>query len=101
MLLAMTGHHGDGNTWLAQRQRSQPYASRRLNVHVRIAPEEARFEIAHEGPPLVLAEGPPAENPALEDPTDRSLILMRAFMDEVSFAPDGRCVALTKRKADD
>ena len=38
----------------AARRRPRRYAGRKLRVHVQIAPEEARFVIAHEGPPLRL-----------------------------------------------
>jgi anti-sigma regulatory factor (Ser/Thr protein kinase) len=67
---------------------------------VRITPDDARFEIVHQGPPLTLNESREATSPALEDPTDRSLILMRAFMDEVLFGSDGKSITLVKRKAD-
>jgi DNA-binding NarL/FixJ family response regulator len=99
MLMAMTSHHDKPNDWFEDRRKASPYAARRVKVHVRITPDDARFEVAHEGPPLTLAESREATSPALEDPTDRSLILMRAFMDEILFGNDGKSITLVKRKA--
>jgi len=99
LLLAVSGHHQQSQQLLDARRREAPYAGRRLAVHVKVTPEEARFVIAHEGRPLAIAEQKEAVSPALEDPADRSLILMRAFMDEVEFGQDGKSITLVKRKA--
>jgi hypothetical protein len=101
MLLAAAGLRDDHSpNWLDERRRAAPFAGRKVKVHVKISPEEARIQIAHGGPPLVLAEPAMVDgSPALEDPTDRSLILMRAFMDEVLFHPEGTSLVLVKRRA--
>lgn len=99
LLLAVGGHHEQSRQQLDARRREAPYAGRKLAVHVKVTPEEARFVIAHEGPPLAIAERKDEIAPALEDPSDRSLILMRAFMDDVEFSPDGKSITLVKRKA--
>ncbi|HEX5103539.1 MAG TPA: response regulator, partial [Pirellulaceae bacterium] len=100
MLLAASGHGEEARTWLDKRRQSEPYASRRVLIHVKITPDEAHFTIGHEGPPLALADaGAAAENPALENPSDRSLILMRAFLDEVEFDPSGTSMKLVKRRS--
>jgi DNA-binding NarL/FixJ family response regulator len=99
LLLAVSGHHEQSQQQLDARRREVPYAGRRLAVHVKVTPDEARFVITHEGPPLAFAERREEVAPALEDPSDRSLILMRAFMDEVAFSPDGKSITLVKRKS--
>lgn len=98
LLLAVSGHHDQADQWLEERRRTPPYASRQIRVHVKISPSEARIRVAHEGPPLRFDE--PADAtvpPEMENPTSRSLILMRAFMDEVLFDPEGTAVTLVKR----
>ncbi len=99
LLLAVSGHHPQSQQQLDARRAAPPYAGRRLAVHVKVTPLEARFVITHEGAPLRLLEREEAASPALEDPSDRSLILMRAFMDEVALSPDGKSITLVKRKA--
>jgi CheY-like chemotaxis protein len=101
MLLAATGHGEQARDWLDKRRQAEPYASRRLRIQVRVTPEEARFVITHEGPPLALAETADAvaDHPALENMSDRSVILMRAFLDEVQFEPDGQTMTLVKRRS--
>ncbi|MDX1944154.1 MAG: response regulator [Pirellulaceae bacterium] len=97
LLRAVAHHRDDTEGTLAQRAATAPYAGRKVRVHVQIAPAEARIELAHDGPPLAIHEAPPQSNPLLEDPLERSLILMRAFLDEVRFAPDGKSIVLVKR----
>ena len=100
LLLAVSGHHDQTDHWLEERRRTPPYAGRKIRVHVKISPTEARFRVAHEGPPLRIDEpADAAVPPEMENPTSRSLILMRAFMDEVLFDPEGTAVTLVKRQA--
>jgi CheY-like chemotaxis protein len=101
MLLAATGHGDQARDWLDQRRQTEPYSSRRLRIQVKVTPEEARFVITHEGPPLALEETADtvADHPALENMSDRSVILMRAFLDEVQFEPDGQTMTLVKRRS--
>jgi CheY-like chemotaxis protein len=97
-LLAAGGRGEQGREWLDKRRQERPFSERRIRIHIKIEPSEAQIEIAHEGPPLHLSEPPDvSENPALEDPSDRSLILMRAFLDEVNFDPSGQSMTLVKR----
>jgi len=98
LLLAVSGHHEQSQRQLDARRNEAPYAGRRLAVHVKVTSDEARFVITHEGSPLAIAERREEVAPTLEDPSDRSLILMRAFMDEVAFSPDGKSITLVKRK---
>jgi CheY-like chemotaxis protein len=100
MLLAASGHGDEARQWLDRRRQAAPYAGRLVRVHVKIDPGEARVVIQHEGPPQQLS-GPSeaADQPALENASERSVILMRAFLDEVHFEPDGATMTLVKRAA--
>jgi CheY-like chemotaxis protein len=101
MLLAAGSLRDTSTDWLDERRKAAPYAGRKVRVHVKISPEEARLRIDHAGPPLVLQEMSAGTSPALEDPTDRSLILMRTFLDEVIFNPEGTSLVLVKRRGTD
>jgi CheY-like chemotaxis protein len=85
--------------WLRDRLQASPFNNRKLKVHAQLSPTEASISITHEGDPWPTTQPHlPAENPGLEDPDDRSLILMRAFMDSVQFSSDGRTVTMLKRR---
>jgi CheY-like chemotaxis protein len=99
LLMALAGPHDRADVWLAERRSEPRYRDRGLSVHLRITPAEARIEIVHDGPALAVPPEQTAASPALEDPVDRSLILMKAFMDEVVFGADGRSILLVKRKS--
>ena len=65
----------------------------------RIEPNQARFVIRDEGPGFDPASLPAAGQPGSLDPeTGRGLVLMRAFMDEVTFNDEGNEVTLAKRR---
>lgn len=95
-LMQVQMHREEGAAMIEARCQQSPYRERVLNVWVHITPNEARFGIRHDGPPLTLRS--PAGSTELEDSTDRSLILMNAFMDEVNFHPDGREWTMVKRR---
>lgn len=91
------------------RQRDLPIASdgvdreefedRRIFVNVRISTEEARFVIRDEGPGFDVSSVPSSWAPGgLEKKGSRSLSLMRAFMDEVTYNEAGNEVTLIRRK---
>src|SRR5262245_6148256 len=85
--------------WLSQRRSQSPFRERRVRVHLRVGPSEASIWIAHDGPPWAFAAAQPEPSrPVLENPADRSLVLMRAFLDEVRFAESGTELTLIKRK---
>jgi CheY-like chemotaxis protein len=92
----------EAGAWLDQRRSTPPFCDRRAQVHLRISPEEAWFQIVHEGAPWKsMEENEKDLSQSLESPADRSLILIRAFMDDVCFGPDGKTLTLVKRKASD
>ena len=75
-----------------------PYMHRRLDVDVRLNGTEARFIVRDEGPGFDPESLPDATDPDfLERPSGRGVLLMRSFMDEVSFNTIGNEVTLVKR----
>jgi CheY-like chemotaxis protein len=90
---------GKGGDLLAQRRDSAPYRDRRIQVDVRITPREARFVVRDEGPGFDVASVPaPGDPGALEKEGGRGLVLMRTFMDEVTFNERGNEVTMVKRR---
>lgn len=80
---------------VAERLQSKPYCERRVIVEVHLVPNECRVTIGDEGPGFSMDE--------LRDPTDpenldrvsgRGILLMRAFLDEVTFSDRGNEVTL-------
>jgi CheY-like chemotaxis protein/anti-sigma regulatory factor (Ser/Thr protein kinase) len=81
------------------RLREQPYSERRITVIARYSPVEAVFVIRDEGPGFNSSVLPDPTDPEfLEKPSGRGLLLMRSFMDEVTFNDSGNEVTLVKRK---
>jgi hypothetical protein len=80
------------------RRWEEPYAGRKVFVHAVITPEEGRFVIRDEGPGFDTKIVPAAGDPkSLEREGGRGLILMRTFLDEVTFNDRGNEVTLVKR----
>ena len=85
---------------LAGERRTQaPYRDRRTHITATILPSEATYVIRDEGPGF--------DPNALPDPTDpgnldrvsgRGVLLMRTFMDEVTFSGTGNQVTMVKRR---
>ncbi len=85
---------------IALRIGKSPYKDRRVEVLAKFSPEEAEFSIRDEGPGFDVSK--------LPDPTDpenmarahgRGVLLMRTFMDDVSYNETGNQVTMSKRKA--
>jgi CheY-like chemotaxis protein len=89
-----------GRQGLLEERRSRlPYAERRISLDVRIGPEEACFTIRDEGPGFDVAALLSRDDAAaIEANGGRGLVLMRSFMDEVTFNDRGNEVTLVKRK---
>ena len=82
-----------------ERCRTAPYCERRIRVVARLDRDEARFTIADDGPgfdPGALPDPRAAQN--LERLSGRGVLLMRTFMDEVTFHERGNVVTLVKRR---
>jgi CheY-like chemotaxis protein len=78
-----------------QRQSQPPYLGRRIHVDVRISPQEAHFVVRDEGPGFDVSSLPAPEDPGtMEGESGRGIVLMRSFMDEVTYNAQGNEVTL-------
>jgi CheY-like chemotaxis protein/anti-sigma regulatory factor (Ser/Thr protein kinase) len=85
---------------VSERQTREPYASRRLRVTIDVSPTEGRFAIRDEGPGFDPSKLPDPTDPEnLEKVSGRGLLLMRTFMDELTFNSTGNEVVMIKRCA--
>ena len=76
----------------------EPYAGRRLHVTVEVTPTSGRFVIRDQGPGFDPAKLPDPTDPEnIEKVSGRGLLLMRTFMDEVTFNETGNEVTMIKR----
>ncbi len=79
-----------------ERQGRAPYRDRRVYVQIAITPQEAKFVVRDDGRGFpvdqVLAQS------GLTQETQRGLVLMRTFMDDVRFNERGNEVVMTKRR---
>jgi len=90
---------GRGARVIEERRRQVPYCRRKIAVNVRISPDEARFTVCDEGPGFDVAAVLAQDHcGALEGTAGRGLLLMRTFMDEVTFNERGNEVTMTRRK---
>jgi CheY-like chemotaxis protein len=82
-----------------QRRLLQPYRDRRVFVTATYSHAQAVYVIRDEGPgfdPSILPD--PLEPANLEKTTGRGLLLIRTFMDEVSFNATGNEITIVKRR---
>jgi hypothetical protein len=82
-----------------ERRGQEPYRDRRVFVTARFSHAEAVYSIRDEGPgfdPSTLPD--PLEPANLEKTTGRGLLLIRTFMDEVSFNATGNEITIVKRR---
>ncbi|MEK6262467.1 MAG: response regulator [Planctomycetota bacterium] len=93
---------GDGSRWreaVKIRREESPYKDRTIFVQGRISRDEARFTIRDEGPGFDPDSLPVSVDPAnLERSSGRGILLMKAFLDEVTFDSTGNQVTLVKRR---
>lgn len=85
---------------LAEQRRDQlPYSQRKIYVKVQVTPDEARLVVRDEGPGFDVAPIADSDDPAaLARRGGRGMVLMRTFMDEVSYNDCGNEVTMVKRK---
>lgn len=85
---------------LAEQRRSEPpYCDRKIFIKVQISPQELKIVVRDEGPGFDVVPVADADDPAsLGREGGRGLVLMRTFMDEVTYNPTGNEVLMTKRK---
>jgi anti-sigma regulatory factor (Ser/Thr protein kinase) len=91
---------GDGREWREEslrRRQIVPYCERRIHVQGCIDHKAARFTISDEGPGFDLhGQRDCTDASNLERCSGRGLLLMRMYMDEVSFNSTGNSVTLVK-----
>lgn len=104
--LELTSEQREGDSTVYQelvedRTRREPYASRRLFVTVQVSPASGTFIVRDQGPGFDPKKLPDPTDPAnLEKVSGRGLLLMKTFMDEVSFNATGNEVTMVKRSAE-
>lgn len=93
-------HGGSAFSDLAnERRRMEPYAARRVRIEARFSPGEVAFVIEDDGPGFDPGSLPdPLDLSNLEKPSGRGLMLIRTFMDEVTFNERGNQIRMVKRK---
>ena len=85
-----------------ERRMQSPYGDRRVQVKVRMNLEEASFVIRDGGNGFAVRDFASSAVPAgLETKGGRGLVLMRAFMDQVTFNDRGNEVTLVMRRESD
>jgi CheY-like chemotaxis protein/anti-sigma regulatory factor (Ser/Thr protein kinase) len=83
---------------IAQRRNEAPFRDRKIRVGAKLTRGEGVFVIRDEGSGFDPSKLPDPDDPsALERASGRGLLLMRAFMDDVSYDPTGSTVTLVKR----
>jgi CheY-like chemotaxis protein/anti-sigma regulatory factor (Ser/Thr protein kinase) len=82
-----------------ERRRQAPYRDRRIHLTAALSPAEAVYVIRDEGPGFDPSRLPDPRDPAnLETVSGRGLLLVRTFMDEVSFNEKANQITLVKRR---
>lgn len=82
-----------------QRAGESPYADRKLTINVHLTHDVAEIVIQDEGPGFDVASLPDPRDPAnMDKVSGRGILLMRTFMDEVTFSESGNEVVLRKRR---
>lgn len=90
---------GDGASLVEQRRNQPPYRDRKTLVRVSLTRDEARFTVRDEGPGFDVAPVAKSDDPAaVVRAGGRGLVLMRTFMDEVSYNAAGNEVTMIKRR---
>lgn len=82
---------------VCQRREQPPYRERQIYLSARFTRDRAVFMIRDEGKGFDPSKLPdPTDLANLEKPSGRGVLLMRTFMDEVSYNETGNVVTLTK-----
>ncbi len=83
----------------ARRCQEAPYKDRKITLTVTYSESEVRFVIRDEGPGFDPSSLPDPTDPEyLKRPSGRGTLLMRSFMDEMTFNETGNEVTLIKRR---
>jgi CheY-like chemotaxis protein len=82
-----------------QRRAEPPYGDRKIFVKVNLSPDELRLLVRDEGPGFDVCPVADSDDPAgLVREGGRGLVLMRTFMDEVTYNESGNEVLMIKRR---
>jgi CheY-like chemotaxis protein len=83
---------------IAQRRQQPPYCERHIHLHAEVSHREARFTIRDHGPGFDVADLPDvhADPSHLSRTSNRGLVLIRMFMDQVAFNPAGNEITMVK-----
>jgi CheY-like chemotaxis protein/anti-sigma regulatory factor (Ser/Thr protein kinase) len=85
------------SSFVQERSSQPPYRDRKVFVDVDISPAETRFVVRDEGAGFVRTTVPERHDPrTLQRGGGRGLVLMRNFMDEVTFNDAGNEVTMVK-----
>ncbi len=84
---------------LARRRSLQPpYIDRQIHVDISLTQEAVRFSVRDEGPGFDPATIPDPTDPEfLDRPSGRGMLLMKSFMDDLSYDDGGRQVTMMKK----
>lgn len=83
----------------SQRSKEPPYRERRIYVDARMTRDEIVYVVRDEGPGFDPHQLPDPTDPNnLDRPCGRGVLLMRTFMDEVTYNESGNQVTLVKRR---
>jgi len=83
-----------------ERRHCEPYRSRRTRIHVQLDRDVARFSVSDDGPGFDTALlNRPVAACDLERIGGRGLLLIRTFMDEVSFNSQGNQIVMLKNRS--
>ena len=82
-----------------QRATEAPYKDRKIYVRSLITPESVQFTIRDSGPGFDTSTVPAVEAPeSYRDGVGRGLVLIQAFMDEVTFSDSGNEIRMKKSR---
>ena len=91
--------HGKFAQLAEHRRHISPFVDRRIHVQIRLDFDEARFVVGDDGMGFDPSELPDPTDPEnLTKPSGRGVLLMRAFMDEVTFNAAGNEVTMVKMR---
>lgn len=82
---------------IEQRLKQQPYRDRRIEIQIRIFGDQLICQICDQGPGFDVAAVPdPTDPELLMRPSGRGMLLIRSFMDKVSYNARGNKITLHK-----
>ncbi|MCA9053137.1 MAG: response regulator [Planctomycetaceae bacterium] len=80
------------------RAETPPYCQRTIRIDIDVSPDGVSYTIEDQGPGFDPSKLPDPTDPAnLERPCGRGLLLMRTFMDEVTYNDKGNLVRMRKQ----